>query len=229
MCADTRRRLDSQQKQGQLAKREARSPCARCRWTHRFRTNAAPYQRFQNQSGTTIGRTGSRSPARTSPMFSRPLGERARSWCRQPGLRPASETFDENSWQGSVFDHDDVAVNQIFLKRVKPNQISASSQLECQTSLAAIVGFLTRAFLPLGQAFSGVFKCSGHLAYATIGRRTPPPSRLVAQRQALFPIQPVSLLLPNVPALTLQQHPDLAIPITHSYLGDLSNPQPKSR
>ena len=31
-----------------------------------------------------------------------------------------------------------------------------------------------------------------------------------------------------LPALALQQHPDLAIPITHSYLGDLANPQPKS-
>src|SRR5258708_4295640 len=61
-----------------------------------------------------------------------------------------------------------------------------------------------------------------------IGRRAPAPPRLRAQRQALFLIQPIHQLLAHLPALALQQHPDLAVPITHSYLSDLANPQPKS-
>ena len=53
-------------------------------------------------------------------------------------------------------------------------------------------------------------------------------SRLVVQRQPFFSMQPICKLFPYVPALALQQHPDLALPIPHSNLGDLSNPQPKS-
>jgi hypothetical protein len=50
--------------------------------------------------------------------------------CPQPGRRPASEIFDENTRQGSVSDHGDLAVNQIFLKRVK--HISAARRETCE-------------------------------------------------------------------------------------------------
>src|SRR5229473_4736073 len=117
---DTRRHRDSQQKPSQLAKCEARALCAKHRWTPPFRTNAAPHQRFQNQSETTIGRTDSPSPARTSPLFSHLLRLQACLWCPQPGRRPESETFDEYSRQGSVSDYDDLLANQISWRCVKP-------------------------------------------------------------------------------------------------------------
>src|SRR5882672_5724398 len=65
-------------------------------------------------------------------------------------------------------------------------------------------------------------------ALTAIRRRVSPFPPLVTQRQAFFPIQPVHQFLAHVPALALQQHPDLPIAITDSDLGDLANPRPKS-
>src|SRR6266568_1906559 len=62
-------------------------------------------------------------PPLAAQAHGRRRGEQTHPWCPQPGLRPASETFDEYSRHGSVSDHDDLAVNQIPLKRVKPGQI----------------------------------------------------------------------------------------------------------
>ena len=83
-------------------------------WIRHFQTSAAPFQYFQDQSETTIGRTDSRSPARTGPMFFRLPGARSRLRCPQLGLQPASETFDENSRQGSLSDQDGLPVKQTF-------------------------------------------------------------------------------------------------------------------
>ena len=61
-------------------------------------------------------------------------------------------------------------------------------------------------------------------ALPAIRRRAASFPPLVAQRQALFPIQSIHQLLAYLPALALQQHPDLAIAIPHPNLGNLANP-----
>lgn len=47
------------------------------------------------------------------------------------------------------------------------------------------------------------------------------------QRQALFTIQPVHQLLAYIPALPLQQHPNLPVAVADAGLGNLPNPLPQ--
>ena len=47
--------------------------------------------------------------------------------------------------------------------------------------------------------------------------------------KALFLIQPIHQMLPNIPALVVQQNADLAVPVTHSALCDLAYSYPQLR